>query len=118
MLPSNVKNVLTNKDILVFYKRNANLKELLAPSNPYKKLSCAKKGCFNCKAKRCDACKNFFMPSSSFWASATGRLFDKLLTCTSENVVYLASCEICNLQGVGSTVGFKSRLSNFILSIT
>ena len=45
------KNVLTNKDILVSYKRNANLKELLAPSNPYKKLSCAKKGCFNCKAR-------------------------------------------------------------------
>ena len=44
------KNVLTNKDILVSYKHNADLKELLALSNPYKKFSCVKKGCFNCKA--------------------------------------------------------------------
>ena len=109
------KNVLTNKGILVSYKPNANLKELLAPSNPYKKLSCVKKGCFNCKAKRCDACKNFLMSGSFFRASATGRLFEinKPLTCTSENIVYLASCGICDLQGVGSTVCFKSRLANY-----
>ena len=91
------------------------MKELLAPSNPYKKLSCATKGCFNCKAKRCDACKNFLMSGSSFQASAMGRLFEinKPLTCTSENIVYLASCGICDLQGVGSTVCFKSRLANY-----
>ena len=109
------KKVLTKKEILISYKRNANLKELLAPSNPYKKLSCNKKGCFNCKAKRCDACKNFLMQGSSFRAFATGRLFEinKPLTCTSENVIYLASCEICDLQGVGSTVSFKPRLANY-----
>ena len=38
---------------------------------------------------------------------------NKPLTCTSENIVYLASCGICNLQGVGSTVCFKSRLANY-----
>ena len=38
---------------------------------------------------------------------------NKPLTCTSENVVYLASCGICDLQGVGSTVSFKSRLANY-----
>ena len=109
------KKVLTKKDILISYKRNANLKELLAPSNPYKKLSCNKKGCYNCKAKRCDACKNFLMQGSSFRAFATGRLFEinKPLTCTSENVIYLASCEICELQGVGSTGSFKPRLANY-----
>ena len=49
------------------------------------------------------------MLGSSFRGSATGRLFEinKPLTCTSENVVYLASCGICDLQGVGSTVSFK-----------
>ena len=55
------------------------------------------------------------MSGSSFRASATGRLFEinKPLTCTSENIVYLASCGICDLQGVGSTVCFKSRLANY-----
>ena len=107
------KNVLTNKDILVSYKRNANLKELLF--HLILIMSCAKKGCFNCKAKRCDTCKNFLMSGSSFRASATGWLseINKPLTCTSENIVYLASCGICNLQGVGSTVCFKSRLANY-----
>ena len=66
---------------------------------------------FNCNAKHCDACKNIFMSGSSFRASATGQLFEinKPLTCTSENIVYLASCGICVLQGVGST----TRLANY-----
>ena len=50
-------------EYLVSYKRNANLKELLAPSNPYKpnKLEC--ECCYKCDAKRCDSCKNLF----DFW---------------------------------------------------
>ena len=53
------------------------------------------------------------MQGSSFRAFATGRNFEinKSLTCTSHNVVYLASCEICNMQGVGYTVSFKPRLA-------
>ena len=53
-------------------------------------MSCGKKGCFNCKAKR-DACKNFLMPGSSFRASATGRLFEinKPLTYTKAIVACL-----------------------------
>ena len=37
----------------------------------------------------------------------------KSLTCTSSNVVYLAECVLCGLQGVGSTANFKSRLANY-----
>jgi hypothetical protein len=46
---------------------------------------------------------------------ATGRIFIilKSLTCTSSNVVYLAECVLCGLQGVGSTANFKSRLANY-----
>ena len=42
-------------------------------------------------------------------------LICKSLTCTSRNVVYFAHCVTCNLklQGVGSTVNFKSRLANY-----
>jgi hypothetical protein len=45
----------------------------------------------------------------------TGRLFSirKTLTCTSENVVYLAQCVDCGLQGVGFTINFKLRLANY-----
>ena len=45
----------------------------------------------------------------------TGRLFSisKTLTCTSLDVVYLAQCVACGLQGVGSTYNFKSRLANY-----
>jgi hypothetical protein len=45
---------------LVSYERNANLKELLAPSNPYKPKKLEVQGCYKCDAKRCDSCSNFF----------------------------------------------------------
>ena len=46
---------------------------------------------------------------------ASGRVFKigKALTCTSSDVVYLATCVACNLQGVGSTINFKTRLGNY-----
>ena len=33
--------------------------------------------------------------------------------CNSRNVVYLAHCVNCDLQGVGSTINFRSRLANY-----
>ena len=58
---------------------------------------------------------NFLIFGNSFRAAATGRIFLilKSLTCTSSNVVYLAECVLCGLQGVGSTANFKSRLANY-----
>ena len=35
------------------------------------------------------------------------------LTCTSDNIVYPASCVACGLQGVGSTINFKTRVANY-----
>ena len=109
------KKILPESAILVSYKRNANLKELLAPSNPYKPNKLEGEGCYKCDAKRCDSCKNFLIFGNSFRAAATGRIFLilKSLTCTSSNVVYLAECVLCGLQGVGSTANFKSRLANY-----
>ena len=98
------------------YKRNANLKELLALSNPFKVRPCAgPTGCFKCKVKRCDCCKILSEEGSIFTSKISGRVFQikKLLTCTSDNVVYLASCVVSDLQGVGSTINFKSRLANY-----
>ena len=88
----------------------------MAPSNPYKdKIEGDGLGCFKCEAKRCDCCKNFLISGSRFRSGATGREFkiDKSLTCTSANIVYLAQCVSCSLQGVGSSVDFKKRLVQF-----
>ena len=52
--------ILPEGAICVAYKRYTNLKELLAPSNPFKSRSCGDYiSCFKCKAKRCDCCKNY-----------------------------------------------------------
>ena len=69
------KKILPESAILVSYKRNANLKELLAPSNPYKPNKLEGEGCYKCDAKRCDSCKNFLIFGNSFRAAATGRIF-------------------------------------------
>ncbi len=59
--------------------------------------------------------KNFLVPSGSFRSTATGRSYNicKSLTCTSQNVVFLAHSVACDLQGIGSTANFKSRLANY-----
>ena len=65
--------------------------------------------------KRCDLCKNFLLQTSKFESSATGRQYPirQKLTCSSKNVIYLATCNKCNLQYVGSTsTEFKVRFRN------
>ena len=47
------KEILPVTAIRVAYKRNANLNELLAPSNPYNESKQDGSGCFACEAKRC-----------------------------------------------------------------
>jgi hypothetical protein len=99
------------------------LKRLLAPSNPYKPNKLEGEGCYKCDAKRCDSCKNFLIFGNSFRAASMKdisyfKIFDVY---TSSNVVYLAECVLCGLQGVGSTANFKSRLANYkshIISIS
>ena len=83
--------------IRVAYKRKANMKELLAPSNPYSPLV-----------------RNLSSATSKEY-SATSKDFkiDKSLTCTSANIVYLLQCVSCDLQSVGSSVDFKKRLANY-----
>ena len=111
------KQILPEETLRVAYKRDKNLKELLAPSNPYKggEKVISGSGCSACTASRCDCCHNFLLVGSSFCSTATGRTYTirMPLTCTSQNVVYLAHCLTCNLQGVGSTINFKSRLANY-----
>ncbi|XP_028410255.1 uncharacterized protein LOC114532856 [Dendronephthya gigantea] len=107
--------ILPKDSIQVAYTRGANLKELLAPSNPYRIIGPVGQGCIKCTARRCDCCQHFLKPGGEFVSAVTGRKFSirKTLTCTSEHVIYLAECVACNLQGIGSTINFKPRLANY-----
>ena len=62
-----------------------------------------------------DCCKNFLVTGDRFRSFTTNKVFrvENSLTCTSSNVVYLAQCVDCGLQGVGSSVNFKRRLANY-----
>ena len=71
-------------------------------------------GCSHCD-RRCDLCKKFLLQASKFQSSATGRYYPirQNLSCSSKNVIYLATCNKCNLQYVGSTsTEFKVRFRN------
>ena len=59
--------------------------------------------------------KNFYFKLPNSKSSATGRQYPirQKLTCWSKNVIYLATCNKCNLQYVGSTsTEFKVRFRN------
>ena len=116
--------VLPKGSIRAAFNRGANLKELLAPSNPYKNFELASQvsGCFKCTAKRCDCCASFLIEGDMFSSSVTKRKFKirQKLTCTSENVIYLAVCIACRLSTGSSflmkatTCGRKFKLFTFL----
>ena len=58
------KNVFPNKKFSVIYKRNKNLKEMVAPSL-YPKPS-IKSDCTLVSFNKCDICKNFLITDSKF----------------------------------------------------
>ena len=71
-------------------------------------------GCFKC-SKNCDLCKNSFIQSTTFTSFVTGKTYKvkQHLTCNSEAVIYLAFCNKCKLQYVGSTANaVKLRFRN------
>ena len=114
-----LSEIFPSKSIFPAYRRTKNLKDILAPSRfcVGGKVSQAEKetgGCFKCSS-RCDLCKNFLIQDSKFKSFSTGRTYKicQNLSCSSRNVVYLASCKKCNLQYVGSTsTEFKVRFRN------
>ena len=97
------------------YRRTKNLKDILAPSKfRNTPAPSPEPGCFKC-LKRCDLCQNFLKEGKQISSFATGRFYSikQKLSCTSQNVIYLASCLKCRLQYVGSTSNpFKVRFRN------
>ncbi|KAJ8042565.1 hypothetical protein HOLleu_09341 [Holothuria leucospilota] len=92
------------------------LKDLLRKSkSPYRTRTGDTVGCFKCKRKKCDLCPNFLLQSSSFFSCATKKRYPtkSCVSCTSDCIIYVATCFKCNLQYVGSTsTEFKVRFRN------
>ena len=98
------------KSIFPAYRRTKNSKELLAPSklssNTVRNQNSEEaKGCFKCNKKRCDLCQHYLIQDTKFQSFASNRIYriNQQLSCTSKNVIYLASCNLCRKQYVGST---------------
>ena len=91
------------------YKRNKNLKELIAPSIYPKKTNTRKSSIADCN--NCDICKNYMIFDNTFTCTATGKSYfiRGQLNCESINVIYLITCSKCLEQYVGSAVKFKTR---------
>ena len=98
----------------VVKKREKNLKELISRADPYSSKP-QDIGQFKTCDKKCDSCKTFTAQCAQFKCNATGRYFHikKNITCTTPNVVYLAECKKCQVQGIGSTTSWKPRLRNY-----
>ena len=96
--------------VMVIFKREKNLKELLMRGDPYNikkkiQLHHSKHG-YTGWDKICDSCDNFLLETDHIISNATRKRYTikKDFTCASKFVVYCAICTKCNSQGVGSTV--------------
>ena len=73
------------------------------------------RGYTKCTYKNCDSCNNFVDETTYIERNATGRKYKirRDTSCSSKNVIYVAYCIKCMKQGVGSTISWKPRLSNY-----
>ena len=113
---SNTAGKIFPNGVMVAYKREQNLKELLTRADPYAIKSdiidLTPRGYKRC-GNKCDSCDNFVMEVDFIVSFATKKRFKirKDFTCSSKYIVYCAICTMCCQQGVGSTVNWKPRLS-------
>lgn len=89
-------------------------------SNALTSLDSSLNGFISCQNAKCIACK--FAPSKikSFTSYKTGEKYEinQVLTCTDKDVVYVLSCQKCNLQYVGETsLTIRNRLSGHLYTI-
>ena len=98
----------------VVNKREKNLKELVSKADPYT-IKPPMNGEYVTCNSRCDSCNTFAKGCTEFKCNPTSRTFKiaKRMDCNTPNVIYLAECSKCKLQGVGSTIKWKPRLRNY-----
>jgi len=115
---TSLKDVFPEGSVMVANKRENGLADLLQRSDPYSIKSDLtdhqKHGYTKC-GRTCDSCNNFVSETKSITSFATGRKFDirRDSTCSMKNLIYVAICQSCGKQGVGSTVAWKPRLANY-----
>ena len=111
----NLANIFPKGSIIPSFRRAKNIKEILAkPKNTNCSASPSEQGCFKCNGK-CDLCKIYLIETNFFTSCSTGRYYRirQHIYCKSRNVIYLVTCNKCNLQYVGSTSNeFKVRFRN------
>ena len=113
-----LKNVFCKNSVVVAHKREKNLKDLLVRGDPYAiksdLLDKDSNGYKRCKNK-CDSCDNFVQETDHITCRATGKIYKirRNITCSTPNIIYCAYCLKCKWQGVGSTIRWKPRLSNY-----
>ena len=72
-------------------------------------------GCKKCSASRCYMCKHFLNESTTFSSCHTEQTFrhKHLMTCSTENVIYMIDCVVHNVSYIGyTTTNIKTRFSN------
>ena len=70
-----------------------------------------------CGSKKCKTCKHI-VEGDSFCSNTTGKKYtvksrEAVMTCATQNVIYLISCKKCGIQYVGETSqALRSRMNN------
>ena len=104
--------------VMVAYKREQNLKELLTRADPYSIKSSitdlTPRG-YKRFAQKCDSCDFFVIETDSIVSFATGKRYRIRgdFNCNTTHLVYCAICILCCQQGVGSTIIWKPRLATY-----
>ena len=109
-----LNKIFPQNSFQVVNRRTKNLQELMLRADPYSISFNEMNFSYN-KCGRCDSCKHYVVGNNFIKATATGKLFQlrKNLDCSTINVIYVAECKNCKMQGVGSTTTWKPRLSNY-----
>ena len=100
-------------------RRTKNLKDLLVPSSlpvvdQENSIYSGIIRYYRCHRQVCNACQNFLVPAKRIKSVTTGKSYKirRSLSCPTDYVIYCATCTLCNKHCVGSSIKFRSHLSN------
>ena len=103
----NLKEIFPTKSITTVYRKQKNLKEMLAPSSYPKSVNWQVNIITPCNS--CDICKHHLVAEKKFTSKVTGKTYfiKGDLSCNSKNVIYLITCDKCKDEYIGSAVDFR-----------
>ena len=91
------------------FKRNENLKEILAPSKHPNPKNSRRNSITSCN--KWDICKNYMVFDRTFRCTVMGKVYyiKGEMNCESSNIIYFITCMKCLGRYFGSAINFKSR---------